>query len=472
MKRTKIISTISDINYSEEKLLSLYNAGTNVLRFNFSHASQDEVAKILKLVEHLNKTGKTKLSTLLDTKWPEIRTQKLDEKIEIKKWDHFRIFVNESLLSEKNDIFCDYKYLINDANVGDKIILDSWLLNAIVNEISKDYLVVESLNDHIIWSRRHINLPWKRLKLPWITEKDKEDIVFAIKHNINFIAASFIRSKENILEIKDLLQQYNANHIQIISKIENEEALENLEEIVKCSDWIMVARWDLWVEIEISKLPFYQKEIMDMCFKYGKTIIIATELLKSMVSSPFPTRAEVSDVYNSVMLRTDCVMLSDETAIGQFPIQACQMMHDIVVEAESHTNNKHKDFEITFVDNYAIDKKMIAKNALFIADEIKADYILLFTNSWFLAKIVSAFKPNHKVFAFTRDEYVLNSLNILYAIEPFLIWKWWNYPLADEDTAISILKKKWLIKLWNKIVIINDVVDGNAISPYVKIVNI
>ncbi len=472
MKRTKIIATISDINYSEEKIISLYNAWTNILRFNFSHASHDEVLKILKLVNNLNKSWKTNLSTLLDTKWPEIRTHKLEEKISIKKWEYFRIFVNESLLSQRTDIFCDYEHLINDAKIDDIIILDSWLLKATIKEIHPDYLIIESLNDHIIWSKRHINLPWRKLKLPWITEKDKEDIIFAIEHNMDFIAASFIRSKENVLEIKQLLKKHNAEHIQIVSKIENEEALENIEEIVKSSDGIMVARWDLWVEIEISKLPFYQKEIMDMCFKYWRTIIVATELLKSMVHSPFPTRAEVSDVYNSVILRTDCVMLSDETAIGNFPIQSCQMMSDIIIEAESHTNNKHKDFEITFTDNYAIDKKMVAKNALLIADEIKADYILLFTNSWFLAKIVSGFKPNHKVFAFTKDEHILRSLNILYAIKPFLIWERWNYPLEDENKAISILTEKWLIKKLDKIVIINDIVDWEAISPYVKIVNI
>ena len=472
MKRTKIISTISDINYSEAKIISLYNAWTNILRFNFSHASHDEVSKILKLVNNLNKSWKTNLSTLLDTKWPEIRTHKLEEKINIKKWEYFRIFIEESLLSERTDIFCDYAHLIADAKIDDLIILDSWLLKSKVKEIHKNYLTIEALNDHIIWSKRHINLPWRKLKLQWITEKDKEDIIFAINNNMDFIAASFIRSKENVLEIKQLLKKYNAEHIQIVSKIENEEALENIEEIVKSSDWIMVARWDLWVEVEISKLPFYQKEIMDMCFKYWRTIIVATELLKSMVHSPFPTRAEVSDVYNSVILRTDCVMLSDETAVGNFPIQSCQMMSDIVIEAESHTNNKHKDFEITFTDNYAIDKKMVAKNALFIADEIKADYILLFTNSGFLAKIVSAFKPNHKVFAFTKDEHILRSLNILYSIKPFLIWERWNYPLEDENKAISILTEKWLIKKLDKIVIINDIIDWNAISPYVKIVNI
>lgn len=472
MKRTKIIATISDINYSKEKLIWLYNAWTNVLRFNFSHASYDAVSKIIKLIRNLNESWKTNLSLLLDTKWPEIRTHKLEGKITIKKWEYFNIFLDESLLSQKTDIFCDYKHLIEEAKVGQTIVIDSWLLKTTIIEIHENHITVEALNNHIIWSKRHINLPWIKLKLPWITEKDKEDIIFAIQNNMDFIAASFIRSKENIWEIQKLLKEHNAEHIQIISKIENEEALDNIEEIVKYSDWIMVARWDLWVEIDICKLPFYQKKIMDVCFTYWKTIIIATELLKSMVHSPFPTRAEVSDVYNSVILRTDCVMLSDETAIGSFPIESCQMMKEIIIEAESHTNNKHKDFEITFTDNYAIDKKMIAKNALFVADEVQANYILLFTNSWFLARVVSAFKPNHKVFAFTKDEHILRSLNILYAINPVLIWKWWTYPLEDEKNAIEILSKKWLIKKWDKVVVINDLLEWNAISPYVKVINL
>ena len=206
------------------------------------------------------------------------------------------------------------------------IIIDSWLLKVKVVEVAATYVLVEALNDHSIWSRRHVNLPGVKLKLPGITDKDESDILFAIEQGIDFIAASFIRNQNHVLEIKHLLKQHNAEHIQIISKIENQEALENLEWIVKESDWVMVARGDLGVEIEISTLPYYQKEIMDMCFTYGKTIIVATELLKSMVESPFPTRAEVSDVYNSVILRTDCTMLSDETAVGKFPVQSCQMM--------------------------------------------------------------------------------------------------------------------------------------------------
>ncbi len=471
-KRTKIIATISDINYSEEKLLWLYNAWANILRCNFSHAQQDAVAKFLDLVKELNRLWKTNFSTLLDTKWPEIRTWVVQEKIFVKKWDQFKIFVDESLLSDPQDIFCDYHYLLEDVKKDQIIIIDSWLLKVKVIQKFSTYVLVEALSDHSIWSRRHINLPGVSLKLPWITDKDESDIIFWINHWFDFIAASFVRNRNNIIEIKNLLKQYNAEHIQIISKIENQEALDNLEEIVKESDWIMVARWDLWVEIEISKLPYYQKIIMDCCFMYWKPIIVATELLKSMIDSPFPTRAEVSDVYNSIILRTDCIMLSDETAIGKFPIQSCQMMSDVVAEAEKHTNNKHKNFEVPIEETISLDKKMIAKNALFIADEVKADFIILFTNSWFLAKIVSAFKPNHIVFAFTKSDYVLRSMNLLFSIYPFLIDSWWKYPLEDEKKALLYLESKWFIKKGQKAVIINDIVDWTALSPYVKIMNI
>lgn len=472
IKRTKIIATVSDINCSEEKLIGLYNAWTNIIRFNFSHAQQDAVAKLLDLIKELNASWKTNLSTLLDTKWPEIRTGNVQEKVIVKKWDHFKIFVDESLVIESQDIFCDYNYLLEDVKKDQIIIIDSWLLKVKVIEIKKTYVVVEALSDHSIWSRRHVNLPGVNLKLPGITDKDESDILFAIEHNVDFIAASFIRHQTNVIEIKTLLKQHNAEHIQIISKIENQEALQNLEWIVKESDGIMVARGDLGVEIEISTLPYHQKVIMDTCFTYGKTIIVATELLKSMVESPFPTRAEVSDVYNCVILRTDCTMLSDETAVGKFPIQSCQMMTNVILEAEQHTNNKHKDFEITFTTNYALDKKVIAKNALFVADQVKADYILLFTNSWFLARVVSAYKPNHTVFAFTKDPKVLRSMNFLFAVYPFLLESWGKYPLEDERKALSYLESNWFVQKWQKIVVINDVVEGNALSPYVKIINL
>lgn len=472
-KRTKIIASISDIAYDEARIVGLYNAWVNVLRFNFSHAWQSEVAKIVTLVRELNASGKTNLSMLLDTKWPEIRTGSVEEKIQVAIWDKIKIFVDQSLLTQPNDLFCDYPHLLEDLVLGQTLILDSWLLTAKVVELTPTYALLEMLNNHLIGSRRHINLPGVKLKLPGLTEKDMSDVQFAIDQKIDFIAASFIRSKANVDEIKDILKKNNAQHIQIISKIENQEALENLDEIVQASDGVMVARGDLGVEVPISKLPFYQKEIMDACFTYGKTIVIATELLKSMVESPFPTRAEVSDVYNCVMMRTDVTMLSDETAAGKFPIQSAQMMSDVLAEAESHTNNKHKDFDITFVDNYPYDDKMVAKSALYFADEIKADFLLIFSKTGTLARIVSAFKPNQPVFAFTKDEHVLRTMNILFAIHPFLESDWSEEePVKNENLAIDILREKWLIKKWQKIVIINHIIQEWCRSPYLKLVTL
>lgn len=472
-KRTKIIATISDIAYDEAKIIGLYNAGVNVLRFNFSHASQSVVSEIIHLVRNLNASGKTNLSMLLDTKWPEIRTGTLEEKIQVKSWDKLKIFVDQSLLTQPNDLFCDYPHLLEDLLLGQTLILDSGLLTAKVVEITSTYAVLEMLNNHLIGSRRHINLPGVKLRLPGLTEKDKSDVQFAIDQKLDFIAASFIRSKANVDEIKDILKKNNAAHIQIISKIENQEALDNLDEIAQASDGVMVARWDLWVEVPIFKLPFYQKEIMDACFKYGKTIVIATELLKSMVESPFPTRAEVSDVYNCVMMRADVTMLSDETASWKFPIQSAQMMSEVLGEAEDHTNNKHKDFDITFVDNYPYDDKMVAKSALYFADEIKADFLLIFSKTGTLARIVSAFKPNQPVFAFTKDEHVLRSMNILFAVHPFLeSARSEDTPVENEDLAIDILREKWLIQKWQKIVIINHIIQAWYRSPYLKLVTL
>ena len=470
-KRTKIIATISDIAYDEAKIVDLYDVGVNVLRFNFSHAEHEEVAKIIQLVRKLNAAGRTNLSLLLDTKGPEIRTGKVEEKVQVHAWDHLKIFVDQSLVTVANDLFCDYPHLLEDLVVGQTLIMDSGLLSARVVEITPTYAVLEMMNNHLIGSRRHINLPGVKLKLPGLTEKDVADVQFAIDQKLDFIAASFIRSKANVEEIRTILKQNNAEHIQIISKIENQEALDNLDEIVQASDGIMVARGDLGVEVPIPMLPFYQKEIMDTCFLYGKTIIVATELLKSMVDSPFPTRAEVSDVYNCVMMRTDVTMLSDETANGKFPIQSAKMMAEVLMEAEKHTNNKHKDYHTASGQIY--DDKMVCKSALYFADEVKADFILIFSKTGSLARLVSAFKPNQPVFAFTRDEHVLRSMNILFAVHPFLEKNWSEEnPIENENWALEILKAKWLIKSWQKIVILNHIQQSGTRAPYLKVITL
>lgn len=247
-------------------------------------------------------------------------------------------------------------------------------------------------------------------------DKDKTDILFGIKMGIAYVAASFIRTGENVKEIRSFLDENGGESVKIISKIENKEAIDNLEDIVKYSDGIMIARGDLGIEMPIHELPVYQKKILDMCFVYGKPVIIATELMKSMVTNPFPTRAEVSDVYNSVMMRADAVMLSDETAVGKYPVKAVQYMQKTIAEAEKLTNNKHKDFDIDSMEESEILKKSLGRYALMLADEIHAKMIVVFSASGNLARYLSAFKPNVPVVSFTADEKLHYSLGINYGI--------------------------------------------------------
>ncbi len=468
---TKIIATITE-HYDEKKLMDIHKAGVNVVRINFTHANPETARPLIEMIHTLNTTKQTNLSILLDTKWPDIRTGVRDETLIVKKNQQIKIFVDQSKVNPDCDLFCDYPNILSDVTIGQEVIIDSWLLVVVVEKICTDHLVVCALTDAEIWSKRHINLPWVHISLPALIDKDKEDILFGIQAGISFVAASFIRTAENVHEIRNFLDSNGGHHIKIISKIENQEAIENLEWIVKYSDGIMVARWDLGIELPIHKLPTYQKNILDMCFVYGKPVIVATELLKSMVYNPFPTRAEVSDVYNSVIMRADAVMLSDETTVGKYPIKAIEYMKKIIVEAEKTTNNKHKDFQIQETDEFNVLKKAIARHALMLADEIGAKMVVVFSYSWNLARYMSSFKPNQPIISFTTDEKVYRFLEINYGIWSEKIAQRWKHSTENQEIAINILKQKWMIKPWEYIVVIWERIYNDVHQQQIRIVPI
>lgn len=468
---TKIIATVRD-NYEKEKIVQLFDAGVDIIRINFSHATPETAQEIVSEINKLNNEGMTHLSILLDTKGPDIRTGVRKLPLQVKKNQIFSLFVDEKKLKEESDLFCDYPWILKDVNVGQQIIIDSGLLLVEVKEILKDHLVLKAFNDAEIWSRRHINLPGVKISLPAMIEKDKTDILFGIQMGIPYIAASFIRTGENVKEIRAFLNKNWGENMKIISKIENQEAIENLEEIVKLSDGIMIARWDLGIEMPIHELPVYQKKILDMCFLYGKPVIIATELMKSMVTNPFPTRAEVSDVYNSVIMRADAVMLSDETAIGKYPIKAVQYMQKIIAEAEKTTHNKHKDFDIQSGEESEILKKALARYALMLADEIHAKLIVAFSYSGNLARYLSAFKPNIPVISFTEEEKVHYSLGVNYGIFSEKIEKFWSHMSEDQEIAIQVLKEKKLVKKGDQIIVIGERFHNNSRQPQMRIIQI
>ncbi len=466
-KKTKIIATIGPSTCDKNSLRKLYKYWVNIVRFNFSHFEQKNCQKIIERINDLNFYWETNLSLLLDTKWPEIRTGKLSQELYYKKGEYFKIFVNKKNQKWQKSLFCDYEPLLN-LKVGDTIRIDSWLFDVQVKSKETDHIVVKALNDAVIGSYRHINLPNIKVQLPWITNKDKKDILFGIKNWIDFVALSFVRSKENIFELKRFLKRHNAEHIKIISKIENQEWIDNIDEIVYHSDWIMIARGDLGIEMPIQRLPNYQKTIVDKCQQAWKFVIIATHLLETMVENPFPTRAEVSDIHNAVLQKADALMLSTETTIGRYPIKAINIMTKIIQQTETNIFYQHLWFENNWLTNRDIEKKELIKSALYVSENLSAKAIIILTKSWKLARLAAAYKPNNQVYAFTMKKSSVKYMNILFWIEPiYMNFDWSN--TENLELWVKYLFKIWKINLQDKVIWITDLYKNWKELPIMEI---
>ncbi|MDO4713641.1 MAG: pyruvate kinase [bacterium] len=471
MQRTKIIATIRD-NYEVEKVIQLNDAGVDVVRINFTHATPETAKDLIAAVAELNAQGRTHVSILLDTKGPDIRTGVRETPLQLKKGDIFNIYVDQAKLSQDSDIYCDYPNIITDLPVGYEIIVDSGAAVAKVVEIFDDHIAAEISADVEIGSRRHLNLPGMQIKLPSLIEKDKTDILFGIKAGIAYVAASFIRTGENVKEIRSFLNENGGSHIKIISKIENQEGIENLEEIAKYSDGIMIARGDLGIELPIYELPVYQKRILEMAHKYGKPVIMATELMKSMVKNPFPTRAEVSDVFSSVMGRVDAVMLSDETAVGLYPIRTVEIMAQTVQEGEKEIYDQHENFILQSENPIEIIKKGLARHALMMADEIKAKAVIVFSYSGNLASYLSSFKPNQPVFSFTTEETTHYSLGINYGVFSEKVESITNQMSSDQETAIEKLKSQGKLHTGDYVIVVGERDCEGSKQPQLRVVQV
>lgn len=470
-KNTKIIATIGPVTQSEEKIIELYESWVNIIRFNFSHADHQNSKIIADRIKKLNSEWKTNLSLLLDTKWPEIRTWVLEEKLSYKQWDVVNMYVDESKRSG-NDLFCDYPYLIEDIQIWDIIMVDSGLCRVKVLEKETDCVKIEILNDAVIGSKRHINLPGVKLKLPGITQKDKQDVVFAIQNDYDFIAMSFVRNKQNIAELRELLEEHNASHIKIISKVENQEAIENIDEIVEFSDGVMVARWDLWIEVPIEKLPYYQREIVEKCTQQATFFIVATHLLETMIEQPFPTRAEVSDIYNAVLQRADCLMLSWETTIWKYPIESVQMMSSVISQAEQEITTHISGFQKDDFGKNANQKKNLMKQAIWLAQDVQAKAICIYTEYGFLAKIAAAYKSPIPMFAFTNNKKTVLYSNALYNVKTHYLENFSNNYEKNLEYSLDFLQDNKTLNKWDKIVVIWDLQKQDSQIPVIKIMEV
>jgi pyruvate kinase len=415
MRKTKIVCTIGPSSESLENTKKLIKAGMNVARLNFSHGDFEEHGNRIINIRKANAELGTSVAILLDTKGPEIRLGKLkEEPIELNQGETITL-TTEEILGDRNRIPVTYSNLPNDLTVGSTVLIDDGLIGLTVEEIQGTEILCRIVNSGPIKSKKGVNVPGVKISLPGITEKDANDIVFGIEQGVDFIAASFVRKASDVLEIRELLERHNAGHIQIISKIENQEGVDNLDEILEVSDGLMVARGDLGVEIPAEEVPLVQKNMIKKCNRVGKPVITATQMLDSMQRNPRPTRAEASDVANAIFDGTDAIMLSGETAAGRYPVESVQTMSRIAERAEGSLEyreifTKQANAQQTTVTE-AI-SQAVANSAL----DLKAKAIITSTQSGFTARMVSKYKPKSPIIAVTTDEKVMRRLSLIWGV--------------------------------------------------------
>lgn len=419
MRKTKIVCTIGPASESQENLKKLLEAGMNVARLNFSHGDFEEHgARIRNLRSASAETGKV-AAILLDTKGPEIRTGKLkEEPIELVQDKHI-ILTTEEILGDADRISVTYSNLPRDVAVGSTILIDDGLIGLTVVDIRGTEIECRIVNGGTIKSKKGVNVPGVKISLPGITEKDANDIVFGIEQGVDFIAASFVRKASDVMEIRELLERHNASHIQIISKIENQEGVDNLDEILEVSDGLMVARGDLGVEIPAEDVPVVQKQMIKKCNIVGKPVITATMMLDSMQRNPRPTRAEASDVANAVFDGTDAVMLSGETAAGKYPVESVQTMARIAERAEAALEYKEIFLRQAQAQQVTVTEAIsqaVANSAL----ELGAKAILTATESGYTARMVSKYRPKSPIIAVTPSEQVIRRLSLVWGVIPVM----------------------------------------------------
>jgi pyruvate kinase len=459
MRKTKIICTIGPATASYPMLEKLAKAGMDIVRLNMSHGDHESAAAVIKSIKTLNKKIPHPVAILMDTQGPEIRTGDLANDLELKNGSVISITVRDSVDVEHSSFHIHYDDLIETVNVGDRITVDNGIINLEVLEKQTDGIMkCRVIDGGILKSKRHVNLPGIRVNLPAITKKDKEDILFALEQQVDFIALSFVREAADVRELRALMGD-KANKIKIISKIEDQSGVTNLEEIIDESDGIMVARGDLGVEINVASLPNVQRKIVQRCAEKGKRVIVATHLLESMIENPIPTRAEVTDVANAIYEEVDAVMLSGETTVGKHPVRCVEQLVEIAEITEAIPG-------LSFSDNLICDndKQHLAVKAVDLAEALGAAGIVVITRRGYMADFVTNCRPNKtRIYAFTNDSQTRRRLMLNRNLSSFRT-AFSRDPEKTLQIAFDLLISREHFRLGDKVVVISDVLAGTGIE--------
>lgn len=463
MKKTKVVCTMGPNTNDKEVMRKLIQNGMDVARFNFSHGDHEEQKFRMDLLKELREEEHAHTAILLDTKGPEIRTGLLKDgkKVTLQEGNTF-VLTMEDIVGDDTKVSLSYKGLAEDVQQGTVILIDDGLIGLKVKEIVDQDIVCEIVNGGELGERKGVNVPNVPVRLPAITEKDKEDIKFGVEQDIDFIAASFVRNAECVLEIRAFLKELDAPYIPIIAKIENAEGIRNIDEIIRAADGIMVARGDMGVEIPAEEVPYLQKMLIQKCNNNFKTVITATQMLDSMIRNPRPTRAEVTDVANAVYDGTDAVMLSGETAQGKYPVEALQMMVHIIENTEQHL-----DYDM-ILDKAGDHLKRgissaIGYSSVLAAANLKAKAIIAPTVSGATARVMSNLKPIQPIIGVTPSERALRRMSIYWGVQAL---KSMECHTTDDicSEAIEISKVKRCVETGDVVVLTAGIpaLDVNA----------
>ena len=465
-RKTKIIATLGPATDSAEMLERLILAGVNVLRLNMSHAKPEWVRRVVQDIRSLAERHKRAVGILLDTQGPSIRTGDVAQKIPLSVGERFTFTVRGKVPTEGKWTSVGYDQFADDVHTGDTLIVDHGEMKMRIVSKTIDTVECEVLTEGTLGSRRHINLPGVHVSLPALTDKDKDDIRLGLEVGVDYVALSFVREPHDIELLRAFLKQHpSAHQPQIVAKIEHQFAVNHFDAIAREADVIMVARGDLGIECNYEELPIIQRRIVKTCQQLGRPVIVATHMLESMIQSPLPTRAEITDVANAVFEQSDAIMLSGETTVGKYPLGCIEVMDTIARRIErSGGANYQERAEMTSA------RQKLVRSAVGLADDIKADAMLVFTKRGHMARFASWMRPRHSaIYAFTDRWPTADGLTLLRGVLPRVIAFNSENPDQTVDTAVAQLMADGLLRRGNTVVVVTNMASGDRIVDGVKI---
>ena len=444
VSQTKIVATLGPATSSKEVLTKLIQEGVDVFRLNFSHSTQDEHLKSIQLIKDLNHELNTHVAILADLQGPKLRVGEIENnRIDLEEGDIIT-FVTEKCIGTKERIYMSYREFPGDVNAGEFILIDDGKIKLEVTETNlKDTVKAKVIYGGPLSSKKGVNLPNTKVSLPCLTDEDILNASFALDNEVDWIALSFVRKASDITDLKELIKNKNG-HAGVIAKIEKPEALEEIDQIIEITDGVMVARGDLGVEVSFDRVPLIQKQIVEKCIAKAKPVIIATQMMESMMTNFTPTRAEANDVANAVLDGADALMLSGETSVGRYPVQTIQSMQKIINFTETHGNIFNKKY-FPVPDSPTFLEDSICYNAVVLAQQTRAKAIIAITNSGYTAYRLASYRPEANIFAVTHNEKLLQKLSLIWGVRTFYVQ---SYEIINDVyiESIRILKMNHLVE--------------------------